>query len=344
MGTQSSLMLTLFFLVYYSPSEFPNHCSQGADGGSGSTASKPSGSTDHYTVKGTFCPISSDASIEFYAYSDKVNFWMDTDNGRKTASCDTTGFLNGKCCSASKTLSGFSAHKCYPYYVHQDDECGGGEKDKNKMYIKYVGVEDALYWYSYKCSDYNDCYGNYWGTYCSNYVPTIYAGECQVSLGTAGTGKCDCSSATKMQNYCQPTSNTKVKYYWREWLNDAWINKGSLDSIHLSDSDSYYSQYRIYGKIYLTQKCTYTFKLSTKTPASIDIGGSKGGASNFVHCSPDSSYDYEVQYTATSFGKVSFEIIIDTGCSLDDVDATLYWKYGSQTWYSSIPAKYLYES
>ena len=152
-----------------------------------------------------------------------------------------------------------------------------------------------------------------------------------------------------MQNYCRDLySHGSVNVYWREEPNDnddyGWGNHELLYSSHLIKSDKiYYNQYRISGKILFTNKDhDYYFRLTTKTPAKIKIGN-KGtiDKTERIHCNPYDSQQIEYHYGKPStLGQESFTIIIDTGCSINTVDALLEWNFEKSD-YSAINMKYL---
>ena len=329
-------MLQLFFLQYYYPSEWSSHCGSGVINGDGGKGySEADGSHKLY---GTFCP-NSDSSLRFKGYTDKTSWWIKTDSGSSSGGCDKDN--SAGCCSYDTTVYGFHAHKCYPYYSHHQENCWG-ETDKNE--ILYNG--NRLHGDSYTCSDYNDCKGFYYGSNCQNAVDSYdEAKNCKVSLGVSGTGNCDCSSATTMQDYCLNRYNPNgVQYFRRENSNAQWVNKGTLDTIKFTPTeDNYYNQYRIQGKIILTDKTKdYSFQLVTTTPATFQIGNKeKKGQLNFVHCDPTAKYTYQLNYGKPStVGEVDVVIEIDTGCSIDKVDLELKWIVGSGS-FTSIPKKYI---
>ena len=160
-----------------------------------------------------------------------------------------------------------------------------------------------------------------------------------------GDGSCNCSSATKVQDYClDQFGSHSVQYYWRESIFDDWLYKGKLNSISLIYNDNnYYSQYRICGKILLPYKSTqYYFKLLSKTRANIKIGSKMIQDLNSSNCDPSALYTYLIDYgISNSIKTVDFEIIIDTGCPLNQIDVELQWRYSTS--FSTIPDKYFIE-
>ena len=296
---------------------------------------------DKMRISGTFC-APKDGSIKFKGYGDKMSWYIKTNSGDHSDGIDHTCTFCG-CGSYDRDVGGFKANKCYPYWIELNDNCGG---EDDWMSVQFDG--HYLQSETWTCSGYNDCKGFYYGSNCQNAV-TSYdeAKNCKVSLGVNGNGNCDCSNAQTMQDYClnRYTPNG-VQYFRRENSNAQWGNsKGTLETIKFKPTDdNYYNQYRIQGKILLTDKTKdYYFQLVTTTPATFQIGNKeKKGQLNFVHCDPTAKYTYQLNYGKPSnIGQVDVVIEIDTGCSIDQVDLELKWIVGSGS-FTSIPKKYIF--
>ena len=244
------------------------------------------------------------------------------------------------CCSLDDEYNDFSWDRCYPYSYSLEANCAG-ESD----WMEIVFNNERLRGDSYTCSSYDNCRGFWYGDRCQKYVaPYDEDTECKVSMGREGTGHCFCLSASSVQQWCRSgTTDLKVKYQFREEETDSWTDMTTLDTIHLTSSDHFYNQYRIYGYIMLPdERYSYSFQLTTTTPSKITIGDKTSDQSNYLNCDPTYSYTHIIDYGKPSeAGPVSLEIIIDTGCSINRVDTKLKWKYSGQI-YTTIPAKFVY--
>ena len=229
-------------------------------------------------------------------------------------SCDTDG--DWGCCDLNNYYSDFSGDRCYPYWYRLEANCGG---ETDWMEIVYNGAR--VNGDSYKCSNYDNCKGFWYGDNCQYYVaPYNENTECKVSMGREGNGHCFCFSASSVQSWCRSgTSDLKIKYYWREQQSDDWTDKQTLDSISLTSYYNFYNQYNISGYIMLPdENYHYSFQLTTQTPPNLTIGTIESDQSNFLNCDPTYSYTHTIDYGKPEKAQpIRVEIIIDTGCSLN---------------------------
>ena len=326
-------MLQLFFLQeYIFPTDWNSQCSTGVvNGDSGKGYSTYDKDRNLY---GTFCP-DSDSSLQFKGYTDKTSWWIKTDSGSRSGGCNKDGSYG--CCNYDTTVTGFHAHKCYPFYSHHQANCDG-ETDKNEI----IHNGGYLYSASYTCSNYDDCKGYYWGPNCQNKVDAYdRTTNCEVFLGVTGNGSCKCWSKT-IQQYCRPgTTGINVQLFKREKVGDTWVYQKDLTSVSFTTDDTYYYQYYIAGYIIIPDPDFYTFQFKTKTPATIKLDTTTKGASNYLNCDPyfADTQTFTVQKKAAQ--PIRLEIVIDSGCSLNHVEVELLWKYGTVNFYT-IPNNYLY--
>ena len=91
-------------------------------------------------------------------------------------SCDTDG--DWGCCDLNNYYSDFSGDRCYPYWYRLEANCGG---ETDWMEIVYNGAR--VNGDSYKCSNYDNCKGFWYGDNCQYYVaPYNENTECKVSM------------------------------------------------------------------------------------------------------------------------------------------------------------------
>ena len=331
-----------FFLINYQsykyPSQFNRDCEEGVNGADRDAYYSTDNSAVDHLMQATFCADYNDDRLFFKAHTDKTHWKVSTNGGELSDGCDKDA--SAACCSVDVTVQDFSAHRCYPFWFTIEANCYPETDWMEVLYNNHTMKSNA-----FKCSSYDNCKGFYYGDNCQYSVPAYDESiNCKISLGREGNGTCDCSSAIEMQDYCiDKLGSHYVKYYWRERFNNEWIYKGELNLIHLSlNDDDYYNQYRINGKIVLPIKTNhYFFQLLSKTRANIIIGSKRSQDDlNSVNCDPSSLYTYVIDYgIPSSVEAVEFEIIIDTGCPINSVDAELQWRT-STTSYSTIPNKY----
>ena len=322
----------LFFLDYYDTSTFNSQCK-------GASVSMSQSSTGE--ISGTFCPSSTIYYVDFEGYGDKVEYWIRKNDGTDFyGKIDHTCFLC-TCGDVDETFyQTFYHNRCYPYRLKISDHCNG---ETDKIGIYHGGLVSP----TYSCSGYDDCKPLYYGSTCEGPVPSFDSTNCPVSLGRSGNGKCtNCLSATNVQAHCRPgTTGLKAQYYWKEKNTDtSWTFKNELSQVIFEPSDDYYySQYKISGYIVIpSTSYSYSFYLTSQTPATLKVDSKTGGTLNYLDCSPNDSHNVEITgITVSEIKAVYFEINIDTGCSLNQVKANLKWKYNNNG-YSDIPAKYIF--
>ena len=349
-------MLQIFFRLincqsYKYPSQFSSDCSQGVidSDDDAYTYYNKNNLRDHegQKMRSTFCPESEGIKLRFQGYSDKLHYGVKTEYGEKKGGCDKDG--SPGCCSVGDNYENgnsryFYPHKCYPWWFTLESNC---YNEKDWMEVLYN--DNRLRGQTYKCNDYDNCKGFYYGSNCQNSVPSYdETYNCKVSLGTEGDGSCNCyakTSITTMQDYClDKYSPNGINIYWREYPSDDWTFVRTYSYIELTRSDdNYYNQFRLHGKLLFTDKNThYYFQFRSTTPAKVKIGSKTCDESNFVHCDPNGALTCDIDYgNPSNIGFQEVEVIIDTGCSLNQPEGELFWKRNSGS-YSYIPKKYVF--
>ena len=339
-------MFSVFFLLNYQsykyPSTFSRDCAQGVNGADWDGYfyySKGNNFDDPHQIDATFCADYNNDWLRFKGYSDKTHWGVSTNGGGRSGGCNTDG--DWGCCSVNDVVQDFSAHRCYPFWSKLEANCYNEQDDIEVLY-----KDSAVTSHAYKCSGYDNCKGFYYGDKCQNSV-TQYDenNNCKVSLGREGNGNCIWTNCKQMQDYClsRHYPSKGAKYYFREGQTGDWTEKETLTTIHLTKSDDfYYNQYNISGRIILPDKThDYYFQLVSKTPATLKIGSTTVGSSDFLHCNPTDSKSHVLYVQApNTVGPINYEIIIDSGCSINVVDTELKWS-SSNSGFSSIDSKYV---
>ena len=288
-------------------------------------------------IMGSFCPTQTQYKTLTIKGFPKVDLWM---IGKDTYS-NSDGIIR---CSGSHVgqeyTETFYAHRCYPFYIYLWSSCSYS----SSIYVKYDGSELTT---SNAVSCFlNDCLPFYWGSNCQNKVDDFDDDKnCKVSLGLSGTGKCtDCYGVTEIQKHCRPSTSAQyLTLSKKEVFSDSsYVDKGTLTTTEFSPNDDYYySRYKIEGYVVLPFEGTFTFKLTTDTPATLKIGSQTKGQSDPLHCGPFSEQTYEISITG-EVGPQKIIIEIDSGCCLDNPYVKLEWKHTKKNSYHLIPELYLY--
>ena len=334
-------MVLVFFLINYQkykyPSEFSRDCAQGVNGADLDGYYSENHHDNDIRMDATFCADYNNDWLRFRGYTDKTYWSVSTNGGGRSGGCDRDGKYG--CCSINDQVQDFFAHRCYPFWFTLEADCYG-EKD----YIEVLYKDTAITSHAFKCSSYDNCKGFYYGDNCQYSVsPYNENKNCKVSLGREGNGDCIWTNCTEMQLYClsRHFSNKGVKYYFREDKNGTWIEIATLLTIHLQrDSICNNNQYKMKGKIIIPNNTqNYYFQLVTKTPATLKIGSE--GNVQFLHNNLPGLIPSTLNYGQPSHaGPIDYEIIIDSGCSINRVDTELKWS-NTNSEFSSIDNDYL---
>ena len=294
------------------------------------------------SVSGTFCPTSTVSSVHFHGYTDSLKYSIKKHDGNTYEQSKSNSNLFS-CTDLSDTFTHtFYQGRCYPFHLESTEECTG-EYDWMGLYTN--SNHNAYVSKAYSCSTYDDCIPLHYKSDCSGSIKKQPgSGECSVSLGKNGDGACSCGSATSIQEDCRSgTSGSNFQYWWRNEQNNGWTYKGTLNSISIAAEDHFYEQYWIEGYIVLPNKDTsYSFYLSSGSPATLKIDTKTGGSLNYLDCSPSDSHDVEIVYgKPAKVGAYKVIIQVDTGCSLNDFNVILKWKKNNGN-YEIIPSMYLF--
>ena len=341
------------FVTYWDETTFNNNCNTGVhyyhkDDNKiyRSTSADVSVNGDNSYLIGSFCPTSDVSSITFEAYGNKISYYINHNSGSYSSS-RANGSTDWDTLSDTYTSSTFYSNRCYSFKLTLTDEFNWGKTDHLRMKLNGAALGTSN---SITCQ-YDDCRPLYYGSTCEGPVGSFTSSQCTVSLGKTGDGKCkDCTSATSIQSHCRKYGSTTLSsqnllIQNKTYGDSSWSASQVISPSSFTTDKSYYTIYKISGYVLIPKTSEVKFKITRSCKASLTVNGISTLTlenKDIFDCSPDQQSTSEEISITREVGPVPIEILIYTGCSLNQVSVSLQWNIGKG--YQSIDSKYLYHT